>query len=260
MKHSTRQTKEDGVAATLRRFAGRVLAFWKRLPPKTKVVLAVVLVVSVLSVISSSHAMREISDMRREIMAAQSSGERTAGTKHPAKTRNHDKSQGDAGDTDDQARQAQTQPESEPQSDPESLWHDPTGGSQPDLTTLPDLSVLVDLASQKVHVRSAGTDVYVMTASSGLDDSTPRGDFIVDGRGEHFYNPDEGMGADYWVNFLDNTYLFHSVPTTETQGEYLPEEGAKLGQPASHGCVRLSIADARWLYEQLPDGTPVHIG
>lgn len=257
MKHSTWQTKEDGAAATLRRFAGRVLAFWKRLPAKTKVVLAVVLAVSVLSVVSSFHAMREISDMRRDIVAAQSTEAHAERTKRPADAKETDKRSDAADNADDQP---QSQSESEPQTDPESLWREPTGGNQPDLTTLPDLSVVVDLAAQKVHVRSAGADVYVMIASSGLDDSTPRGDFVVDGRGEHFYNPDEGMGADYWVNFLDNTYLFHSVPTTETPGEYLPEEGAKLGQPASHGCVRLSIADARWLYEQLPDGTPVHIG
>ena len=42
-------------------------------------------------------------------------------------------------------------------------------------------------------------------------------------------------------------------------GDYLPEEGAKLGQPASHGCVRLAVADAQWFYDQVPDGTLVTI-
>ena len=37
------------------------------------------------------------------------------------------------------------------------------------------------------------------------------------------------------------------------------EEGAKLGQPASHGCVRLTVADAQWFYDQVPDGTLVTI-
>lgn len=55
------------------------------------------------------------------------------------------------------------------------------------------------------------------------------------------------------------SYLFHSVPTGEAFGDYLPEEGAKLGQPASHGCVRLTVADAQWFYDQVPDGTLVTI-
>jgi hypothetical protein len=28
-------------------------------------------------------------------------------------------------------------------------------------------------------------------------------------------------------------------------------------EPASHGCVRVSRADALWLFERVPDGIPV---
>ncbi|WP_165541109.1 L,D-transpeptidase, partial [Bifidobacterium longum] len=37
------------------------------------------------------------------------------------------------------------------------------------------------------------------------------------------------------------------------------QEPNKLGSPASHGCVRLTVPDVKWLYEQLPQGTTVHI-
>ena len=66
------------------------------------------------------------------------------------------------------------------------------------------------------------------------------------------------MGADYWVQFY-GPYLFHSVPTGQNFGDYLEDEAMKLGQPASHGCVRLTVADAKWFYDQVPDGTPVTI-
>ncbi|NLN87671.1 MAG: L,D-transpeptidase, partial [Syntrophomonadaceae bacterium] len=36
-------------------------------------------------------------------------------------------------------------------------------------------------------------------------------------------------------------------------------EAAKLGTPASHGCVRLATEDAQWLYRNIPTGTPVSI-
>lgn len=137
-------------------------------------------------------------------------------------------------------------------------WTNPTGGTQPDLSQYTNVSVDVDLAAQRAYVKSNGQTIYTMVTSSGMDDSTPRGTYTVDARGLHFFNATEGMGADYWVRFY-GPYLFHTVPTGENFGDYLPDEGAKLGRPASHGCVRLSIADAKWLYEQLPDGTPVTI-
>ena len=119
-------------------------------------------------------------------------------------------------------------------------------------------SVEVSLAKQRVYVKSGGQTIYTMIASTGVDDATPHGSYTIDTRGEHFYNAEEGMGADYWVQFY-GSYLFHSVPTGEAFGDYLPEEGAKLGQPASHGCVRLTVADAQWFYDQVPDGTLVTI-
>ena len=134
-------------------------------------------------------------------------------------------------------------------------WKGPTG-KQPDLSQYSDLSVEVSLAKQRVYVKSGGQTIYTMIASTGVDDATPHGSYTIDTRGEHFYNAEEGMGADYWVQFY-GSYLFHSVPTGEAFGDYLPEEGAKLGQPASHGCVRLTVADAQWFYDQVPDGTLV---
>lgn len=136
-------------------------------------------------------------------------------------------------------------------------WKGPTG-KQPDLSQYSDLSVEVSLAKQRVYVKSGGQTIYTMIASTGVDDATPHGSYTIDTRGEHFYNAEEGMGADYWVQFY-GSYLFHSVPTGEAFGDYLPEEGAKLGQPASYGCVRLTVADAQWFYDQVPDGTLVTI-
>ncbi|MGO1811179.1 MAG: L,D-transpeptidase, partial [Lacticaseibacillus paracasei] len=47
---------------------------------------------------------------------------------------------------------------------------------------------------------------------------------------------------------------------TDVGGQYIKNEAAKLGkEPGSHGCVRLSIADAKWIFEHVPTGTPVKI-
>lgn len=117
----------------------------------------------------------------------------------------------------------------------------------------------MDLKKQRVHILANGKTVYTMIMSSGMDDSTPHGDYHINMRGKHFFNHEEKVGADYWVGFIGGEYLFHSVPTRYNFGEYIPSEGMKLGKPASHGCVRLSVADAKWFYKNIPDGTAVHI-
>lgn len=79
-------------------------------------------------------------------------------------------------------------------------WTNPTG-KQPDLSQYSDLSVKVSIAKQEVYVQSGGETIYTMIASTGLNDTTPRGNYVIGMRGDHFYNPAEGMGADYWVRF-----------------------------------------------------------
>lgn len=38
------------------------------------------------------------------------------------------------------------------------------------------------------------------------------------------------------------------------------KEAKKLGVKASHGCIRLAIPDAKWIYENIPQHTKVVIG
>ena len=65
------------------------------------------------------------------------------------------------------------------------------------------------------------------------------------------------MGANWWVSFYGD-YLFHTVPT-DSDGNYIVSEAEKLGRPASHGCLRLTVSDAKWIYDNIPDGTTVVI-
>ena len=141
------------------------------------------------------------------------------------------------------------------------LWKIPTGGQYPNLSGVDanHLHVNVDLKKQRVYIYANNNLVYTMIVSSGMNNSTPKGDFRIGRRGYHFYNRTEGMGGDYWVGFIGAKYLFHSVPTRANFGDYIVEEAQKLGSPASHGCVRLSVPDANWFYANIPDGTAVHI-
>jgi len=121
------------------------------------------------------------------------------------------------------------------------------------------LKINVSLKDQKVVVLDADDRlVKEFICSSGEEGSeTPTGTFTVTDRGESFYNPKVEEGAYYWVRFY-NAYLFHSVPFDERKNME-PQEAAKLGSPASHGCIRLETENAKWIYDNIPKNTKVVI-
>lgn len=122
------------------------------------------------------------------------------------------------------------------------------------------LSIDVDVSMQTVKVYQDGEVIREMVASTGVEGhETPLGTFEVQNRGLWFFNAKYGQGAKYWVSFKDwGIYLFHSLAMDEN-GEIIEEEAEKLGQPASHGCIRLQVEDAKWIYDNIPEGTTVFI-
>lgn len=131
----------------------------------------------------------------------------------------------------------------------------------PDLSQYSDLSVEVSTAKQEMSILSNHQIIFTSPVSTGAEDSpTPTGNFVIEAeRGDFFYNQSSGEGAYYWVSFKDHgVYLFHSLPT-DASGNEIAEEASRLGTAASHGCVRLPRATAKWFYEQIPEGTPVII-
>jgi len=72
-----------------------------------------------------------------------------------------------------------------------------------------------------------------------------------------------------WLALFGNVYgkyatqivgniLFHSVPYLEKKDNTLEYwEYDKLGTSASMGCIRLTVEDAKWIYDNIPKGTEV---
>lgn len=141
-------------------------------------------------------------------------------------------------------------------------WHNPSENKPyPTVNDANQVVLKVDTKKQRVFIIQNAKVIYTMLASTGMDDTTPKGIFTMESdRGDSFYNPYERMGANYWSSFKDQgVYMFHSVPT-DVNGNYIEEQALLLGKkPASHGCVRLSIADAKWVKEAIPTGTEVEI-
>lgn len=113
---------------------------------------------------------------------------------------------------------------------------------------------------QKVVVYRGARTIRTMLVSGGLpgsENETPLGYFTIKDRGHSFWSEKYKEGALYWVR-IKGDYLFHSIPR-DAQGKIIEEEHRKLGIPASHGCIRMKDDDARWFYENVPEGTMVVI-
>ena len=91
--------------------------------------------------------------------------------------------------------------------------------------------------------------VIAFTCSVGMPDTpTPTGTFHTLNK----YRWHELMGPSYgqYCTRIVGGILFHSVAGSNmTSYNLSAAEYNKLGQPASHGCVRLCVRDAKWIYD-----------
>lgn len=70
----------------------------------------------------------------------------------------------------------------------------------------------------------------------------------------------DGTYGRFCMRFKQGGYMFHSVCYAyKGAPEPIPEEVACLGTSVSRGCVRLSVTDAQWLYNNTPNGCLVVI-
>ena len=128
--------------------------------------------------------------------------------------------------------------------------------------TRPDYVIYVNRALNCITVKQLDEDgeltpVKSIVCSCGREGhETPEGTF----RTSDYYE---------WRKMVDGTYgryvvrfnkkiLFHSVPYIEESPDTLEwEEYNKLGQNASLGCIRMSVADAKWIYDNCKPKTKV---
>jgi len=122
-----------------------------------------------------------------------------------------------------------------------------------------DYIVVVDTKTQNTYIYKKQNDTWnlieTFVCSTGVKGkSTPKGVFTITERGPWFYSKKYKQGGVYWIRFKGK-YLFHSLPMN-TKRQIVDYT---LGKPSSHGCVRLSVEDAKWMYENIPSKTTVYI-
>ena len=96
--------------------------------------------------------------------------------------------------------------------------------------------------------------VRSMICSCGND--TPTGTYNTTDQYRWRYLVGDVYGQ--YATRITGRILFHSVPYTRQSVDSLQyEEYNKLGTTASHGCIRLTVADSLWIYQNCPSGTIV---
>ena len=107
---------------------------------------------------------------------------------------------------------------------------------------------------------SFSTLARTMLCSTGLSKTpTPKGTFRGTPVTRWGYFPKFDVWAQYLYR-INGPILFHSVLYgSQNESSLIQGSVYKLGSRASHGCVRLSVADAKWIYENCPSGTSVTV-
>ncbi len=105
--------------------------------------------------------------------------------------------------------------------------------------------------------RSDGTPERAFVCSVGS--ATPIGTFYTPNK--YRWHELDGPSYGQYCTRITAGYLFHSV-WYYRNGDYASQSYVqynKLGTTASHGCVRLTVADAKWIYDNCPLGTKVTV-
>ena len=126
----------------------------------------------------------------------------------------------------------------------------------PELGAGPATRIEVDLDQQLLHLVEDGERIVTLHVSSGSGQpyttasggtavsNTPVGEFTIERRIAGARRA--SLGTLYDPLYFSRGWAIHgsnSVPA----------------EPASHGCIRVTRADGRWLFERVADGIPVHI-
>lgn len=115
--------------------------------------------------------------------------------------------------------------------------------------------ILVDCSANRVGIytghQGAWNRIRYNTVSTGAP-STPtvKGVFTVGIKGYVF---GDYYSCYYYTQFYGD-YLFHSI--LYDPGTFNVQDG-RLGQNLSHGCVRMALNDAKWIYDNIAYGTTV---
>lgn len=122
--------------------------------------------------------------------------------------------------------------------------------------------LVVDYTNQCVYAFSKDKDGerklerVMMCTTGGNGNWTPEGDYNLGEDYKRFgYFTSFNCYAQYWTQMWRSFYFHSLLYKTRDASSYTMSSYNNLGTPGSHGCIRLLVPDARWIYENCAPGT-----
>jgi lipoprotein-anchoring transpeptidase ErfK/SrfK len=106
--------------------------------------------------------------------------------------------------------------------------------------------------------------IATLPASTGVDDQTPVGTFKVFSQSaQAYYTPNPNERMRWMTRFTKGreggNIGFHGIPYKVTKTGEIPFPTPLGVAPSSHGCIRMRVADAKWLFHNMKIGTVVSV-
>lgn len=127
----------------------------------------------------------------------------------------------------------------------------PVGAQQPTIDHID-----VSLKLQRVFVYGPGNVLLrEFPVSTGANGATPRGSYRIFRKSASTVSTSDRAVSMRWMTNFNGGIGFHGIPRKGGRELYTP-----LGiRPVSHGCIRMADADAQWIFDNAPMGTPVNV-
>ena len=106
--------------------------------------------------------------------------------------------------------------------------------------------------------------IATLPVSTGADDQTPVGTFKVFSKSaQTFYAPNPRERMKFMTRFTKgregDNIGFHGIPYKVTKNGDIPFYTPLGIAPVSHGCIRMRVADAKWVFENMKLGSVVAV-
>ena len=119
-------------------------------------------------------------------------------------------------------------------------------------------TIVIDKSDNTLLLKTGDETVKVYPVSTGKNNSSPVGNFIIKDRYADpvWFHKGDVVPADDPKNFLGTRWLGFDLPKYGIHGTIEPE---RIGKQVSSGCIRMRNEDVQELYDLVPIGTHVAI-
>ena len=123
----------------------------------------------------------------------------------------------------------------------------------------------VVLSEQRAYIYNTHRRlIATLDVSTGLENSTPVGTYKVFSRSaQAYYTPSPNERMRWMTRFTKGrqggNIGFHGIPYKVTKSGEIPFPTPLGKAPSSHGCIRMRVADAKWLFQNMKIGTVVSV-